>query len=142
MFTYHLNEEEKDALLKLVGYLAASDQEVTDGERKFVLNLAHDLNVSSEGVFRGLDERSVDRLCARFERDSARRVALVELIEIARSDAEYFAEEKAAVRRVAEAMNISESEVEAIEDWVERGQQWHEQGRELLGLEGDQRISM
>lgn len=142
MFSYHLSEEEKDALLKLVGYLATSDQEVSERERKFVLDLAHDLNVSSEGVFRGLDERSVEQLCARFERDSARRVALVELIEIARSDAEYFAEEKAAVREVAEAMKISEGEVEAIEDWVARGQAWHEEGKELLGLEGDQRVSV
>jgi uncharacterized tellurite resistance protein B-like protein len=142
MFAYHLSNQEKEALLKLVGYLATSDNEVSAEERKFVLNLAHELNVSYEGVFDGIDGQQLDRLCEPFERDSAKRVALVELIDLALADHEYFAEEKDAVRTVAEAMGVAEDEVRAIEDWVERGQKWHAEGHELLGLTGDQDIDV
>lgn len=142
MFAYHLSLDEKEALVKLVGYLATADQEVSPEERKFVLDLAHDLKVSSDGVFDGLDEHSVQSLCALFERDSAKRVALVELIDLALADHEYFAEEKAAVRQVAEEMGVGEDEVDAIEDWVRRGQQWHLEGQKLLGLTGDQKMDV
>lgn len=142
MFTYHLSDDEKEALLKLVGFLARSDQDVAPEERKFVLDLAHDLNISSEGVFDDLDGQSVASLCERFERESAKRVAIVELVDLALADHEYFAEEKAAVRDVAETMGISDDEVAAIEDWVERGQKWHEEGHRLLGLVGDQDVDV
>ncbi|MFP4597258.1 MAG: hypothetical protein ACLFVJ_03340 [Persicimonas sp.] len=142
MFEFYLNYEEKEALLRLVGYLATSDQEIQDEERKFVRDLAHDLNVSAEGVFQGLDEDSITKIAARFERDSAKLVALVELIDLGMVDGEYFAEEKAAVREVAEAMGVSEDEIEPIEKWVEKGQKWHQEGRELLGLTGDQKMDV
>lgn len=142
MFTYHLSHDEKEALLKLVGFLATSDDEVAPEERKFVLDLAHDLNVSAEGVFKQGVGDDLDELCSPFDRDSAKKVALVELVDLALTDAEYFAEEKAAVRRVAEQMDISEDVVEKIEDWVRRGQQWHQEGRDLLGLTGDQRVDV
>lgn len=142
MFAYHLSLDEKEALLKLVGYLATSDQEVSPEERKFVLDLAHDLKVSSQGVFDDMDQHTLESLCGLFERGSARRVALVELVDLALSDQEYFAQEKAAVREVAETMGVPESEVEAIEDWVRRGQRWHQEGYELLGLTGDQKMDV
>ncbi len=142
MFAYHLSLEEKEALLKLVGFLATSDQEISPQERKFVLDLAHDLKVSSDGVFDDIDEHTLESLCAQFERESAKRVALVELVDMALSDREYFAEEKAAVRQVAETMGVPESEVDAIEEWVDRGQQWHREGQELLGLVGDQKMDV
>lgn len=142
MFTYHLSYDEKEALLKLVGYLATSDQDVSPEERKFVLDLAHDLEVSSEGVFDDLDDQSLESLCDVFGRDSAKRVALVELVDIALADQDYFAEEKSAVRNVAEIMGVGEDEVEAIEDWVERGQKWHAEGHKLLGLTGDQKVDV
>jgi uncharacterized tellurite resistance protein B-like protein len=142
MFAYHLSNDEKEALLKLVGFMATSDQEVAPEERRFVLNLAHELNVSYEGVFDGLNGENVEALCKPFGRESAKRVALVELIDLALADQEYFAEEKDAVRTVAEAMGVSEDDVEAIEDWVERGQKWHAEGHELLGLSEGQDIDV
>ncbi|QDG53705.1 hypothetical protein FIV42_24055 [Persicimonas caeni] len=142
MFTYHLSYEEKEALLKLVGFLAQSDQDVSPEERKFVLDLAHDLNVSSEGAFDDLDGQNLESLCDAFQRDSAKRVAIVELVDLALADHEYFAEEKAAVRDVAEVMGISDDEVAKIEDWVARGQKWHEEGHRLLGLVGDQKVDV
>jgi uncharacterized tellurite resistance protein B-like protein len=142
MFSFHLNIDEKEALLKLVGYLATSDEEVSGQERKFVLELAHDLNVSAEKVFDGLNEQSLSNLCKPFERESARRIALVELIDLALSDRDYFAEEKAAVRDVAEAMGVPEQDVEAIEEWVRRGKKWHDEGHLLLGLSGDQKMDV
>jgi uncharacterized tellurite resistance protein B-like protein len=142
MFSYHLSTDEKQALLKLVGYLATSDQEVSSEERKFVLNLAHDLNVSYDGVFDGLNGDSLESLCKPFARDSAKRVALVELIDLALADHDYFAEEKDAVRTVAETMGVPESDVGAIEDWVERGQKWHVEGHGLLGLNDDQNVDV
>lgn len=142
MFDYHLDYDEKQALLRLVGYLATSDQEINEEERKFVRDLAHDINVSAEGVFEGLDDESLEGLAAAFERESARRVVLVELVDLGMVDGEYFAEEKAAVRQVAEAMDVSEGDVEAIEEWVRQGQQWHREGRELLGLTGDQKVDV
>lgn len=142
MFAYHLTFDEKEALLRLVGHLAAADREVSSQERKFVSDLAHDLNVSAQGVLEGLDETSLEELCGQFERESARKLAVVELIDLGLADHEYFAEEKAAVREVAERMGISEEEVERIEEWVEQGRAWQEEGRALLGLQPDQKISL
>ncbi|MFW5966155.1 MAG: TerB family tellurite resistance protein [Persicimonas sp.] len=142
MFAYHLTFDEKEALLRLVGHLATADREVSPQERKFVSNLAHDLNVSAQGVFEGLDETSLEQLCEQFERDSARKLAIVQLVDLGLADNEYFAEEKAGVREVAERMGISEEEVERIERWVSKGRAWQEEGRELLGLESGQKVSL
>jgi len=142
MFKFHLSLDEKEALLKLVGYLAVSDDDISPAEHQFVLDLAHDLNVSADGVFEKIDAQSLQKLCAPFTRESARRIVLVELLNLAHSDRIYFTEEAATIQQIAAVMQIPAADVEAIDDWVRRGNQWHAEGHLLLGLQGDQKMDV
>lgn len=137
MFYIHLNHTEKRAMLQLVGYLAASDDDVSLAERAFVRELAEALGVSAhDGVFEHLDAHTLAELCGAFTRESARRIALVELIHLALSDDIYFTEEAATIEEIGLLMGIDSQQVEAIDDWVRRGERWQAEGRELLGLTG------
>lgn len=142
MFAFHLSLEEKQAMLRLVGYLASSDREVSPTEQQFVLDLAHDLNISADGVFEQLDAQTLAELCAPFTRKSARRIVLVELLNLALSDHILFTEERAALEEITRLMDIPLADTEAIEDWVRRGNKWHAEGHLLLGLQGDQKMDV
>lgn len=138
MFNYHLSRAEKHAMLKLVGYLAASDEDISLAERAFVRELAEELEISADdGVFEQLDAQNLANLCAAFTRESARRIVLVELINLALSDDIYFTEESATIEAIARLMGIESQVLEAIDDWVRRGDQWQAEGLDLLGLNED-----
>jgi len=138
MFNYHLSRAEKRAMLKLVGYLAASDEDISLAERAFVRELAEELEISADdGVFEQLDAQNLANLCAAFTRESARRIVLVELINLALSDDIYFTEESATIEAIARLMGIESQVLEAIDDWVRRGDQWQAEGLDLLGLNED-----
>lgn len=138
MFNFHLGDDEKQALLKLVGYLAASDDHISPVEQEFVRDLARDLNTSADGVFDELDTQNLEELCAPFTRKSARRIVLVELINLALSDNIYFTEEAATIQSIAQIMGVSAAQLDAIDDWVRRGNEWHAEGHLLLGLHDDE----
>lgn len=134
MFGYALTHDQKRRILELIGWVATSDREISDDERAYVVDLAHEFDTSAEGVFRIGEERSVESICEDFDDDTASRIALIHLIRLSFVDAMYREEEWLGVREIGDHLGIPDQEVDDFDDWVQRGLEWEEKGRDLLGL--------
>lgn len=134
MFGYGLTHDQERRILELLGWVATADREISDGERGYVTELAHDFDTSAEGVFRIGEERTVESICEDFEDPTASRIALIHLIRLSFVDAMYQEEEWLGIREVGDHLGIPDQEVDKFDGWVERGLEWEEDGRDLLGL--------
>lgn len=134
MFGYSLSHDQKRRILELLGWVSTSDRVVSEGERSYIVNLAHDFDTSAEGVFRITDERSIASICEDFDDETASRIALIHLVRLSFVDALYHEDEWLGIREVGDHLGIPDTEVDEIDDWVRRGLEWEEEGRQLLGL--------
>lgn len=135
MFGYSLSRAEERAVLELLGYVATIDREVTPEERQFVVELSHDFNASSEGVFRIAEEKSLEEIGAALGSQTARRLGLVYGIRLGFVDGLYHRDEWLGIRALSDALRVPDDIVADLEDWVRRGLEWEEEGRELLDLD-------
>ena len=135
MFGYTLSHQQERAVLELLGWVATVDREITDTERQYVVEISHDFNASAEGVFSITDEKSLDEICSSFGDETAKRIALVYLARLSFIDELYDEDEWLGVRHVGDTLGVSDSDVADIEDWVQRGISWEEEGRRLLKIE-------
>lgn len=136
MFGYSLTRDQERSVLELLGWVATSNREISADERQYVVELSHDFNASAEGIFQVGEEKSLDDICASFSDPTAKRLALTYATRLAFVDQLYDEEEWLGVRDIGETLGISEGDVADLEDWVRRGLQWEEKGRELLRIEG------
>ncbi len=134
MFGYSLSHDQERSVLELLGRVATADREITPAERQYVVNLSHDFNASAEGIFEVDAQRSLEAICASFEDETARRIALVYATRLSFVDELYHQEEWFGIREIGDALGIAENEVLAIEDWVRRGIEWENEGQELLRI--------
>lgn len=132
MFGIAFTYSEERALLKLLGFVAMSDRQVSEAEREYILDTSHNFDVSAEGILEDDSDESLAEICESFESDSAKRLALVRLIELGYVDGAYEEPEWVGIREVAEVMGIEGLDLVALEDWVSRGMEWKEEGRKLL----------
>ena len=135
MFGYSLTHDQERSVLELLGWVATVDREITDDERQYVVNLSHDFNASADGIFQIADEKSLDEICSRFADETAKRLALVYATRLSVVDELYDEDEWLGIRQIGDTLGIPDSEVADIEDWVRRGLEWEDDGRELLHLE-------
>jgi hypothetical protein len=135
MFGYSLSHDEERAVLELLGRVATADREPTRDEKQYVVNLSHDFNASAEGVFRTDEQKSLAEICEDFQEETARKIALVYLVQLSFVDGLYEEDEWLGVREIGDTLGVADREVADLEDWVRRGLEWEEAGRELLGLE-------
>ena len=135
MFGYSLSHDEERAVLELLGVVATADREVSRAEKQYVVNLSHDFNASAEGVFSIVEEKSLEEICEDFDEQTARKLALVYAIQLSFVDGLFNQEEWLGVRHIGDVLGVPDAEVADLEDWVRRGLEWEEEGRQLLGLE-------
>ncbi len=130
LFSHHLTVDERDALVVLLAFMAATDGEVRDVERQFVRELCHRLDVSADPFDRVGKESLFDK-CGRFRTPRSRRIALMEIIRAAHIDGEYHSSEQKSIRVIAELMDVDGDTLVALEEWVERGMHWQAEGMAL-----------
>lgn len=133
MFADVLEGSEKRALLRLMAFLSTVDGVVKE-EVAYISHVALNIGVSPEGVFEELEGKKLEELCDDFDREQAKVVTLVELINIANADNDYTDAEKQGVRSIARLMSVDEAKVSELEGWVTLGLEWKEKGRQLMGL--------
>lgn len=134
MFGYSLTHDQKRRILELLGFVATADREVSEDERSYVVNLAHDFETSAENVFRPRDARSLESICEAFDDETVRRIALIHLVRLSFVDGMYREEEWLGVREIGDYLGIPDDDVAEFDSWVQKGLEWEERGRQLLDL--------
>ncbi len=132
MFAERLAIDERDALVVLLAFMAATDGEVRDVERDLVRQLCERLDIDGD-PFDRIADSSLYELCERLVTPHSRRIAIVEMIKAAYVDGEFHSSEERSIRVLAELMEVDGDTVTALEDWVKRGLIWKAEGAVLLG---------
>jgi uncharacterized tellurite resistance protein B-like protein len=135
MFVEHLTPSERLRLLRLLTYLAAVDGDIDPSEDLALRALAERIGVPDGTPDLVINEVGLEQLCRAFERESARRIALAELVGMALADQEFAWVEKRTLGKVATAFGVDPATLESIERWVEEGLRWKHTAVELLALE-------
>ncbi|MGE0322238.1 MAG: TerB family tellurite resistance protein [Polyangiaceae bacterium] len=132
MFIEALNHQERTALLATLAHLATLSGVVTEAETAFIAAVAKNLGVPSPNDIRQFADRELTDLLAPIQRLEAKRVALMELVNLGYADGEYCQAERAGVRKIAAVLQVQEDTLKEIEKWVEDGVDWTRRGRDLL----------
>jgi len=133
MFADAMEGLEKRALLRLMAFLATVDG-VVEEELSYIGHIAGYMGISPDGVFEEIEGKSLGELCAGFEREQAKIVTLVELLNIANADSDYTEAERQGIRNIAGLMDVDEAKVAELEGWVARGLAWKQEGMQLMGF--------
>lgn len=136
MFAELLTREEQEALLSLLVHIAKADGEIDERERAVLLAMAETVGKSLDQAMSLAGGLRLEDICTRFAREKAKRIALVELLNIAMTDRVLSADEEAGVHRVATLMGLSRDVVISLQQWVTRGISWKAEGDVLLVLTG------
>jgi uncharacterized tellurite resistance protein B-like protein len=135
MFGATLKYEQRRALLVLLAHVAASDRDISETERNFIAETGHQFNTSTDGIFEEAEQRELSQICDIFDSEPGKRYALAKAIELGRIDGAYLEEEWVDIRRIARQLDISESDVPDLEDWVAEGRAWKKRGHQLISGE-------
>ncbi len=129
---------QRRALMELLAYLSVVDGEVSFEEVIFIAEVSNQLGVDETAgeLIDAVAEKGLDDVCACFDADQVKAIALAELVSIAWADGTYDASERDGVRAIGQAMSVSEETIVSLEGWVERGEAWESEGRRLLGGHG------
>lgn len=135
MFVEHLSPTERVGLLRLLTFLAAVDGDIDPNEEATLRSLAERIGVPDGTPDLVLNQVGLEQLCAAFERESARRIALAELVGMALADHEFAWVEKRTVGKVAHTFGVSPDTLDEIEAWVEEGLRWKQTAISVLALD-------
>lgn len=115
MFLALLNDDEKSAFVGLADHLITADDMVLGEEKQALAALKREMGLA--GTVAG-DEQPVDELAAIFSSRRSRIAALLELLGLAYSDADFALNEESMIVVAAQEMGIDEAELALLEDWV------------------------
>lgn len=62
----------------------------------------------------------------------SKNIVIMELINVALADNNYQESERAGVMSIARLMNVTEEKVEEIENWIQEGKTWANQGLNII----------
>jgi hypothetical protein len=112
MFLGVLTTEQKRAFVALAEQMITADAISVGSEADALATLYREM-----GVERSSEQAAVEQLVGAFDSRQARVAALLELIGLGYSDANYCVDEKSFVATVAREMNLT-SELPRLEEWV------------------------
>ncbi len=125
-----LNQQQRQALLDLMIYLARVDGRVDNAEQRILADYA-----SFAGVQRCTlpEHLSLEDLVRPFESPESRVAVLQELLRLAHSHKYFATEEQSALVEVAALMGLPMDLLGKIEGWVLEGLAWERKGEQLVG---------
>lgn len=130
-FAYKLSQQQREALLQLLVYMAGVDYEITMEEEAFLIEWAKEwqlpLDLTPE------EDISEKQLLALFDTYAAKVIALQEIIKLAYQDGHYGEEERDKVKAFATRLGLANYELlSEINKWVRVWFDWHYAGEQML----------
>ena len=116
--------------LKALAHIAAIDNSVSVNEKEMVVNYADawDLSESDRSEVRGILESgsslSLDALVGAFSESGTRLLLVEELVRLAYADGTYGDAEREEVASIARRMDLTDQQLDELEEWIDRGQAW------------------
>lgn len=129
MFADRLNQEESEALVELLVFIAHADGRLDPEEVAFIEAFAR-----ARGVTARIDSPPADleQATARLRGRAAQVVALQELVRIGLCDGRFDEAERRGVERIAAACGLEPEIVPQTETWVRDGLAWVGRGEAML----------
>ena len=131
-FIRMLEKREKRALVHAFAYLAQLDNKLLRVETDPIDDLAREIGLDPRSVVEDVGTSDLDGMLAAIEDEQAKRIIIQEVISFAYADGEYSQEEQTSVRHMAKMLRIEPERLNAIEDWVKKGQDWIQEGIQLI----------
>lgn len=130
MFLARLNYSQRSAYLCLARELVATDGVTTLGE---AVVLSEQRREAGDLAATSGERLSVAAAAERFESATARAVALLELLRLARADRSVSILEHGLIRRLAVLWGVDAQQLETLEQWADRHWRLMEEGLALIG---------
>jgi uncharacterized tellurite resistance protein B-like protein len=131
------SDHEKTAYLCAIASIATADRKATEDEVEMLEAFIDSANLSSAGeqsVIQAANDPSNAHLSQHLDtlKNSQLRFSLItDIINFAKSDGHYTAEEQARVQEIAAYLNVSQSQFNALNQFVDTADQAHKQGQDV-----------
>lgn len=113
--------------------MAKADSVINQEESQYFMSAAYSLGLDQDQISEvECCLRSDDVIHVEFASSMEKILFFRESIQLCAVDDMYDEKERKEVRVIAAAMDIPETTIQAIENWVEEGMAWKERGDELL----------
>jgi len=117
MFLATLNQQQKETFLCLAHNVVVSDGELCTGERAMLADMRIEMAIDDDYEAHYLPVQGLAQL---FDQRRSRVIVLMSLIQLGHADNAYEIEERCVITELATEFSIPASELQRIENWVER----------------------
>jgi hypothetical protein len=117
MFLATLNQQQKETFLCLAHNVVVSDGELCTGERAMLADMRIEMAIDDTYEAHYLPVQGLAQL---FDQRRSRVIVLMSLIQLGYADNAYEIEERCVITELATEFSILASELQRIENWVER----------------------
>ncbi|MDO1444787.1 TerB family tellurite resistance protein [Rhodocytophaga aerolata] len=130
-------DQEKTAYLCAIASIATADRKATEDEIELLEAFMDSANLSSDGsqlVLQAAHDPSNAHLAQNLDtlKNSQLRFSLItDIINFAKSDGQYTAEEQARIQEIAAYLNVNQSQYNALNQFVDTADQAHKQGQDV-----------
>lgn len=130
-------DQEKTAYLCAIASIATADRKATEDEIELLEAFTDSANLSSAGeqtVLQAAQDPSNAHLAQHLDilKNSQLRFSLItDIINFAKSDGQYTAEEQARIQEISSYLNVSQSQYNALNQFVDTANQAHTQGQDV-----------
>jgi uncharacterized tellurite resistance protein B-like protein len=131
-FIYALSREERIALVRTLAYFAHCDKTIHQVEIDPISTIAYDLGLDPQIILAQNGNPDLTLVLKPIQSDQSKRIVIQELVNFAYLDKAYSPEERDAVRNIAEILDLEPTVVTDIEEWVEKGRAWIQEGKQLI----------
>lgn len=135
MYAILHTKDSKINFLKGLIRIAKCDSVIDDNEQRFYNQAAYTMGLGQEDTQLLEECRNMEgKIDIFFESSKEKMFFLTQAVQLCWIDGGYTDSEKVEIHCLAEEMGISQSALEAVEDWAYEGIVWNKKGDELLLL--------
>ena len=116
MFLSFLNQNERENFLELANFVAKSDDQYAESEKRWIKNFRNEMNLNDYQ----LQEKSFDEIMLEFDASSfvSKTSILLDIINLALADYNYEKEEQKIILNIRKRWNITDEQFHSIVFWL------------------------
>ncbi|MCK5058918.1 MAG: hypothetical protein KAT34_19890 [Candidatus Aminicenantes bacterium] len=130
MFLNNLTEEQKKAFLSIAMKIIGADGILETRERKMIETMRYEMGLYNET---DLPKGDIEDIAKAFDTRKSRVIVMLEGIALAYADEDLGEEEQKILRALALVFEFSEEEATAVENWVKRYKDLHQEAVAMFG---------
>ena len=132
MFADQLSTQEKKAVIDLLIYVAWADGELQKEEIEYLNQFCERIDFKDKILLDNKYHLDINQICSFFQSLKAKKIAILELLNIAYSDNNYHESEKKGIEIIAEKLGVSNSDLNQAEKLIIEGNEWIKRGQYFI----------